>query len=949
MASSLEELLAKEGFKGITRSVARTRSSFHHGALTEPLFSPDEPRRLSVSTDGITRHRTKSDSSPFHFQSRSGLSKSDSANSRRPRDKLFLRDRNSGKEEDLDQVVEKQMPATYTRPTSNNKKNQDRYIQSPSNFALDEVVVRAVVSILNGYIKRFLRDEDFRATLRHNCFSSLNFIELREENNTETKIITSLEQAIETIEQTAEQSAPSTHMKRATMQLSIITGLSLNDLKHGFTCGIPNYKLSACAHLYLSVVYVTQGKSKVSAKHLLQVFYDSPYQARSILLPELWEQLFAPQLTHFRTWYNKEAEILANTPNRTRKMKLLQEVYNEHLDSGTRIFAVYYKDWLTEGVESPAIPSISVPSISFGHSSESATSTEPFSPQPMVSKKLYDSVFSSSSKTKVYDAEDKIPVFVPGSYSSTIVKQTLTYESETTKFTDQDIEDFALSLPIESLSEKGAPFTTVEESKECDLSNNIDNPFSTQTNLDSYIVDALPFGKEDELTLIKPNKIRSDLAASCSPNIPPEFICPLTGTVFEEPVTLETGQTYEREAIKAWFEKGNRTCPVTGNTLEYVAMPLTNLILKRLIDNWKSESFNHLLNIASKTVGNSKELSSRNEDEVAVFKLESFLSSFNEEEKTTYAKYLISLGVVSFLFRRFELGNVEEKSSVVSLLLICIVADSSCIYRIAENVNRKCLLELLHSKEVTPLTNAILLLTELSSMRRRKDVTSFISDLVGEDVFKTLRILLKYLNKSSSHEKPLTAVLLLHFDLLVEPQKFSIYREVAVNVIATALDASLNDEKTRVECCRALLVLCGHFSSNGRILIKSSTFQEADYNINTSEVRLQGSEEEGLLWDQATTLSEDEEAMGEELLTNLLESLVGDGDSPFLNNLCGCLDSRHLDLTLASVSLLNFSKISECRTLLKTMAEDIAPLLHRLVDVTWTAKQLHAIVSGENL
>jgi len=38
--------------------------------------------------------------------------------------------------------------------------------------------------------------------------------------------------------------------------------------------------------------------------------------------------------------------------------------------------------------------------------------------------------------------------------------------------------------------------------------------------------------------------------------------------IFEEPVTLETGQTFQRKAIiKAWFEKGNRTCPVTGNDL----------------------------------------------------------------------------------------------------------------------------------------------------------------------------------------------------------------------------------------------------------------------------------------------------------------------------------------------------------------------------------------------
>jgi len=50
---------------------------------------------------------------------------------------------------------------------------------------------------------------------------------------------------------------------------------------------------------------------------------------------------------------------------------------------------------------------------------------------------------------------------------------------------------------------------------------------------------------------------------------------------------------------------------------------------------------------------------------------------------------------------------------------------------------------------------------------RRKDVTSFISGLAGEKVFNIMHILLMYLKKSSPFEKPLIAVLLLHFDLLV--------------------------------------------------------------------------------------------------------------------------------------------------------------------------------------
>ncbi|RZC00454.1 putative E3 ubiquitin-protein ligase LIN-1 [Glycine soja] len=1075
MASSLEELLAEEGFKGIRR-VTRSRSSFHHGASSEPLYSLDG--RFSVSSERVRTQRTKSDASQYQITSRQLKTDTHTATNRMSRDNLFSRDKmdqrlkNSstdtdsgkgidmprneitevteqeanivkdnysnqvslkrGKEKNFNELVEEEDPVkdakmhsrsssihmlghssetrknikpqkdSYTRSNSSRNKDSNHAMQAASSLALDQVAVQAVVSILNGYIKHFSKDVNFRSTLRGKCFSSLNLIEMEEENITETKVIRSLEQAIEAIDQTAEEPISTMYLKRTTMQLSIITGLSLNDFKYECTCGIPNYKLSACAHLYLSVVYMMQKKNKVSAKHLLQVFCDSPFQARTVLLPELWEHLFSPQFSHLKAWYIKEAEFLEDAPSKTRKLKLLQKVYNEHLDSGTHVFAVYYKDWLTEGVESPPIPSIGIPSASvtgsqegnsLGYSFESASSIDPLSPQPMVSKKLYDSMFGDSSKSRVYQVkdindDDNLDNCMKGSCGSTIVRQTLTYESETVKFTDQDIEDFSIGVAIDTIKpHNGNSMTASEEWQKRNLVDDINNSFSMKTNLSSHSIDALSHEKASELVLKKPNKTSSTLEGSYFPSIPHEFICPLTGDLFEEPVTLETGQTFEREAIKAWFEKGNRTCPVTGNNLECVTMPFTNLILKRLIDNWKSERLDYLIDFSFQTVENLEELKLKKRDEAAVFKLESHFSSLKEEDKSTYAKHLISLGVLPFLFRRFEQGNVKEKSHVVSLLLNCIQVDSGCIYQIARSVNRKCLVELLHSKEATPTTNAIIFLTELLSMKRRKDVTSFISGLAGEKVFNIMHILLMYLKNPSPFEKPLIAVLLLHFDLLVEPQKFGIYREVAVNAIAEALDASLNDEKGREKCCRALLILCSHFSSTGKIPTMTSILKQAGYNNDSLEVKPPGHEEEGQqLYVTISVSSEDEEKRGEELLKKLLESLIGDGESPFLKSISRCLDTNHLDLvrtclitvtwlssslsslfsaglhlpaflsiisqlkgilengelelkTLASLSLLNFSKISE----------DIAPLLHGLVDVAWTAKQLHAIVSRENL
>ncbi|XP_054820680.1 putative E3 ubiquitin-protein ligase LIN [Prosopis cineraria] len=876
MASSLEELLAEEGFKG-SRRIARTRSSLQSNPVTKPHYSIiDQEKRLSVSDDRIRAERTKS----YASQCRIGDNR-DTAQSWRPRDNLAERDKldeglknenveksssntklsknhdsktsariprkeiievgeqkdnrvkdiysnelliaNRGKEKDFidfryrekwhgtlvkDAKLDKRhgsssstlMVGQLSGNTRKNIKQQDRSrsrsisgsfensynkkhglaTQTPADLALDEVAVQAVVSILNGYIKRFLKDEDFRTTIHHNCFSSLNFIELEDENGTETKVIRSLEQAIDTIEEAAKESVSQKELKRTSLQLSIITGLSLNDLKYGITCGIPNYKLSACAHLYLSVVYKIQRKDKISAKHLLQVFCDSPSQARTTLLPELWEYLFSPHLSHLKAWYNREVHILVDMPSKTRKIKHLEKVYNEHLDSGTYSFAVYYKDWLTEGAEAPSVPSVTIPSISalesrlgssLGHSSELASSVDSFSPQPMVSKKLYDSVFGSSSKAGVeeeeeHTMEDNLESCMRHSHGSSIAEQKLTFVSEVVKYTDEDTEeDFnKMTLAIERHT-KGT--SMIDEQKWQGKSVSDDIPYSF-TRVESNMLDDLWHERtrnEESVSssVVNPTETSSSPKGLYFPTVPQEFVCPLTGTLFREPTTLETGQTFERAAIKAWFEKGKKTCPVSGNSLHCGALPFTNLVLKRLIDNWKSEQFSHVLDFASQIVG--KESHKLKHDAASVFNLESLFTSLDGVNKTNYVKQLISIGLLSFLFRRFELGNAEEKTHVLALLLHCSEADSSCMHQIARNIDKKCLLDLLQSKDVAPRTSTISLLTELFSLKRN-DVISFLNGFSGADILNTMNALLLYLD-SSLHQKPLVAVLLLHLDLLV--------------------------------------------------------------------------------------------------------------------------------------------------------------------------------------
>lgn len=69
-----------------------------------------------------------------------------------------------------------------------------------------------------------------------------------------------------------------------------------------------------------------------------------------------------------------------------------------------------------------------------------------------------------------------------------------------------------------------------------------------------------------------------------------EFMCPISMSVMEDPVVLaETGVTYERAEIAAWFAQGKDTCPCTGVRVSSQQL-VPNRALKAAIDRWKETS-----------------------------------------------------------------------------------------------------------------------------------------------------------------------------------------------------------------------------------------------------------------------------------------------------------------------------------------------------------------------
>ncbi|KAL5218961.1 hypothetical protein ABZP36_019645 [Zizania latifolia] len=72
------------------------------------------------------------------------------------------------------------------------------------------------------------------------------------------------------------------------------------------------------------------------------------------------------------------------------------------------------------------------------------------------------------------------------------------------------------------------------------------------------------------------------------------FVCPLTKQVMRDPVTIETGQTFEREAILKWFREcrdngRSPTCPLTQRELR-TTETTPSVALRSVIQEWRARN-----------------------------------------------------------------------------------------------------------------------------------------------------------------------------------------------------------------------------------------------------------------------------------------------------------------------------------------------------------------------
>lgn len=251
---------------------------------------------------------------------------------------------------------------------------------------------------------------------------------------------------------------------------------------------------------------------------------------------------------------------------------------------------------------------------------------------------------------------------------------------------------------------------------------------------------------------------------------------------------------------------------------------------------------------------------------------------------------------MDLLVRSFEIGDVSDRINAALIMSCCIQADGSCRNFLAFNLNKSYLLELMvyeihHSSK----RRGFALLTELLCLDRRTKIMRFLSELQnGWNGLNTMQMFLIYLQKASPEERPLVAAILLQLDLLVDPMRYSIYREEAVDAIVEALDCQKLSKEVQEQSTRALVMLGGRFSYSGEAATEKWLLQKAGFCDNLGDY-----------FDDKEMVhhifSEEEEAI-EEWQKKAATALFNSGNRRFLAALSNCIAQGVPSLARASLS-----------------------------------------------
>ncbi|XVF34865.1 hypothetical protein REPUB_Repub18cG0095400 [Reevesia pubescens] len=382
-----------------------------------------------------------------------------------------------------------------------------------------------------------------------------------------------------------------------------------------------SYPETTFSSFLLSLIYSLSNQPIKSSICLLQVFLQDPSLARSELAPTLFEELFLVHFLPVLQWFNEQRSIILSSlsqnvnngdddysicdvsvvvpcskslskmnGDQALELKELETNYEEVLDENCKVFVKYF----IEVLENSDGKKLTNPPALVLKQTDQKAKLEYHEDKNIKSKELglkngrYNPIWAEGERSVEFysssgsGSKSKSLPFYPQRVSLKVLKK----QNSRTLITSSNLKS---DSELESMSKDNSAKSCSSES-EAEIEEN------------NREIALLEYGK----SLIQKQKQPILAESSRSPDYlmadngnppgsgkhtpPKDFVCPITSHLFDDPVTLETGQTYERRAIQEWLDRGNSTCPITRQNLHRTRLPKTNYVLKRLIASWQDKN-----------------------------------------------------------------------------------------------------------------------------------------------------------------------------------------------------------------------------------------------------------------------------------------------------------------------------------------------------------------------
>ena len=182
-------------------------------------------------------------------------------------------------------------------------------------FAMDQKdIVRTLIITVGSFSQDRLINKDQRIQHKEHCSERL----AAEDGSTDKEmevgysdqaVIANLDWGIEALEEamnTFNMETKHARLDYAEKMLQVCAMLT-SDQK---TAGVPNSYLTAWAHLNLSYLWKLRNNVHNSVLHVLEMFIVDPFFSRIDFAPELWKELFLPQMSSIVGWYSEARHSL---------------------------------------------------------------------------------------------------------------------------------------------------------------------------------------------------------------------------------------------------------------------------------------------------------------------------------------------------------------------------------------------------------------------------------------------------------------------------------------------------------------------------------------------------------------------------------------------------------------------------------------------------------------